>query len=108
MTNADERLTLLLAERDAPARDDAFVASVLAKAGPRAAAAPALPAFLRPLAAIAPLLALAVMAPLLIEGLRLILAESDAQVVTVSVALALGGWVLLGAFRRTFGAVLAT
>jgi hypothetical protein len=108
MTGADERLMRLLMERDAPVQDDAFVVSVMSRAEPRLAAAPGLPAFLRPLAAIAPLLALAVIAPFLVEGLRVILAESDGEVVTVSVALALGGWFLLGAFRRTFGPVRAT
>lgn len=108
MTGADERLMRILAERDAPAQDDAFVAMIMAQAEPHVAMAPGLPPFLRPLAMIAPLVALAVVAPLLIEGLRVILAESDAQVVTMSLALALGGWFALGAYRRTFRPVFAT
>jgi hypothetical protein len=108
MTGADQRLMRILAERDAPAQDDAFFNAVMAEVEPRIAKARGMPPFLRPLAMIAPLVALAVVAPFLIDGLRVVAAKADLQVVTVSLALALGGWFALEAYRRTAGPVFAT
>jgi hypothetical protein len=109
MTPPEDRLLAILADRDAPARDDAFVSAVMAQVESRPVPRPAaLPAFAQPLARIAPLLALATVAPFLIQGAGTALAASDPKVVAVSLALALTAWMVLGAFRRSGGPVLAT
>jgi hypothetical protein len=108
MTRADERLREILAERDAPAEDTAFVAAVMAEAVRTAPARPQrLPALLRPFAWIACLVALGAVAPLLAGGVNAALAASDPQVLSVSLALALTAWFVMTAFGRSVRPVFA-
>jgi hypothetical protein len=111
MSDAETRLQALLAACDAPAEDEVFVGRVMSQAvhpAPRTVRQPWLPIWLRPLATIAPILALGLLAPFIMEAVRGHLTAEDVRVVFGCLALSLAGWVLLDAFSRSRRPVFST